>query len=221
MVHEKDTFDFHQELLKYCRSDVAILRQCRLKFRELFMAMTSSAVGDKGIDSFATCITIAFACNLVFRTNCLRPETIGIIPAQGYRPEEKQSVKALQWIKYVAQLEGVHIQHARNGGEKTINQYRVDGYYETKDGEKVVMEYHGCFWHGCPKCYTRQPINTVNKLTMADLYHLTMEKKTHIEKQGYTYNCIWEWEFDRNIREDVNIKRFVDYVYGKKWVWPK
>jgi hypothetical protein len=41
---------------------------------------------------------------------------------------------------------------------------------------------------------------------MADLYHLTMEKKAHIEKQGYTYNCIWEWEFDRNIREDVNIK---------------
>jgi ABC-type uncharacterized transport system ATPase subunit len=75
----------------------------------------------------------------VFRTNFLRPKTIGIIPAQGYRPEEKQSVKALQWIKYVAQLEGVHIQHARNGGEKTINQYRVDGYYETKDGEKVVM----------------------------------------------------------------------------------
>jgi hypothetical protein len=53
----------------------------------------------------------------LFRTNFLRPKTIGIIPAQGYRPEEKQSVKALQWIKYVAQLKGVHIQHARNGGE--------------------------------------------------------------------------------------------------------
>jgi G:T-mismatch repair DNA endonuclease (very short patch repair protein) len=65
-------------------------------------------------------------------------------------------------IKYVAQLKGVHIQHARNGGEKRIDQYRVDGYYETKDGEKVVMEYHGCFWHGCPKCYTKQTINTVN-----------------------------------------------------------
>ena len=153
--------------------------------------MTSSAVGDEGIAPFATCITIASACNLVFRTNFLRPETIGIIPAQGYRPDEKQSVKALQWIKYVAQFEGVHIQHARNGGEKTIDQYRVDGYYETKDGEKVVMEYHGCFWHGCPKCYTRQTINTVNKLTMADLYHLSMEKITHIEKQGYTYNCIY------------------------------
>jgi hypothetical protein len=31
------------------------------------MAMTSSGVGDKGIDPFEICITIASACNLVFR----------------------------------------------------------------------------------------------------------------------------------------------------------
>jgi len=51
---EKDTFDCQQELLKYCRSDVDILRRCCLKFREFFMAMTSSAIGDEGIDPFAT-----------------------------------------------------------------------------------------------------------------------------------------------------------------------
>ena len=84
------------------------------------MAMTSSAVGDEGIYPFATCITIASACNLVFRTKFLRPDTIGIIPAQGDRSEENQSVKAMQWIKYVAQFEGVHIQHARNGGKNEI-----------------------------------------------------------------------------------------------------
>jgi hypothetical protein len=40
---------------------------------------------------FQKCITIASACNLVFRTKLLRPDTIGIIPAQGYRQEEKHS----------------------------------------------------------------------------------------------------------------------------------
>jgi hypothetical protein len=39
-----------------------------------------------------------------------------------------------------------------------------------------------------------------------------MEKKTHIEKQGYTHSYIWECEFDRNIREDAKIKRFVDSI---------
>jgi len=109
----------------------------------------TSAGGDDGIDPFANCITIASACNLVFRKKILQPETIGIIPAHGYRPEEKHSTKALKCIRDMAYTESIHIQHARNGGEKTIGQYRVDGYHENENGNKIVFEYHGCFWHGC------------------------------------------------------------------------
>lgn len=127
-------FYFPVELLKYSRSDVDILRRCCLQFWELFMSITMTTEEDGGIDQFVTCITIASACNLVFRTNFLRPATIGIIPAQGYRPEEKHSVKALQWNKYVSQCEGVHIQHPRNGGEKIIDQY-----YETIATMKLKM----------------------------------------------------------------------------------
>jgi len=63
----------------------------------------------------------------------LRPDTIGIIPAQGYHQEEKPSIKAMQWIKYVSETEGVHIQHVRNGGKKEIRPYKVDGYYENEN----------------------------------------------------------------------------------------
>jgi hypothetical protein len=77
----RQRFDFQRELLSYCRSDVDILRRACLKFRQLFLEMTSSE-GHGGIDSFQKCITIASACNLVFRTKFLRPDTIGIIPAQ-------------------------------------------------------------------------------------------------------------------------------------------
>lgn len=68
------------------------------------------------IDPFEQCITIASACNLVFRTNFLQPETIRLIPHHWYNPEQKQSVKALQWLKYISHNEGYNIQHARNGG---------------------------------------------------------------------------------------------------------
>jgi hypothetical protein len=54
--------------------------------------------------------------------------SVGIIPAQGYRQEEKHSIKAMQWIKYLSTTEGVCIQYARNGGEKEIGPYKVDGY---------------------------------------------------------------------------------------------
>jgi G:T-mismatch repair DNA endonuclease (very short patch repair protein) len=74
------------------------------------------------------------------------------------------------------------------------------------------MEYHGCFWHGCPKWYKKHTFSTVNKLSMADLYYQTMEKKLHIEKQGFTYSCKWECEFDKEIRVDINIKRCVESI---------
>jgi hypothetical protein len=32
--------------------------------------------------------------------------------------------------------EGVHIQHARNGGEKEIEPFTVNGYYENENEQK-------------------------------------------------------------------------------------
>ncbi len=51
------------------------------------------------MDPFARCITIASACNLVFRTNFLQTETIALIPHHGYNPEQRQSIKAPQWLE--------------------------------------------------------------------------------------------------------------------------
>ena len=76
-------FDFQQEILTYCRSDVDILRRCCLEFRELFRDVTD-------IDPFEKCLTIASACNLVFRKNFLKENTIAIIPPHGYRPKIKR-----------------------------------------------------------------------------------------------------------------------------------
>lgn len=72
-------FDFQKDLLNYCRSYVDILRRCCLRFRELFMSMTSLTPGTNGNDPFETCITIASACNLVCRTKFLRADAIGIM----------------------------------------------------------------------------------------------------------------------------------------------
>lgn len=76
-IRPKVVFDFQQEIPKYCRSDLNILKKCCLKFRTLFMDITSGGTG--GIDPFGNCNTIASACNLVFRNKYLECETIGII----------------------------------------------------------------------------------------------------------------------------------------------
>jgi len=189
-------FVLQTELLRYCRSDVDVLRKCCLKFRTLFQELTKTGETN-GIDPFEKCITIASACNLVFRKLFLGHETIGIIPSQGYRPEAKQSVMAYQWMSYLAFERNIYIQHGRNQGEKQIGPYQVDGYYETNDGQKVVLEFHGDFWHGCPKCFSGTTINTVNGLAMSELYMNTCEKQKYIESEGYVYECIWECDFKK------------------------
>jgi hypothetical protein len=131
-------FDFQQEILTYCRSDVDILRRCCLEFRELFRDVTD-------IDPFEKCLTIASACNLVFRKNFLKENTIAIIPPHGYRPKDKQSLLALKWLSYKAEKEDLYIQHARNTGEKRAGNYLLDGYDEETN---TAYEINGCFWHG-------------------------------------------------------------------------
>ena len=130
-------FDSQQEILTYCRSDVDILRRCCLEFRELFRDVTD-------IDPFEQCLTIASACNLVFRTNFLKENTIAILPSHGYHPKIKQSIMALKWLSYISEKNDIYIQHKRNG-EKSVGRYFLDGY---DDETNTAYEFHGCFWHG-------------------------------------------------------------------------
>ena len=142
--HMNDNFNFQDELLRYCRSDVDILRRCCQQFRKIFMTITSKD-GTLGIDPFESCITIASACNWVFRTNFLSLNSIGIIPPHGYRSEDKQSVMAYQWLAFLAKQNNISIQHGRNIGEKHVGPYKLDGYYQTDKGGNVALEFYGCF----------------------------------------------------------------------------
>ena len=42
--------------------------------------------------------------------------------------------------------------HAYNGGEKIIENYRVDGYSPLVNGRPLFVEFIGCHWHGCVEC---------------------------------------------------------------------
>jgi hypothetical protein len=126
-------FDFQKEILEYCRSDVDILMKCCLKFEELFYQ-------ENNVKPFDVAVTIASACMHVFRKNYLKPQSIGLVPHGGYRRRENQSDQALRWLKWLSESQDIRIQHARNGGEKKVGRFKVDGY----DPEsKTVYEYHG------------------------------------------------------------------------------
>ncbi|CAH2012950.1 unnamed protein product, partial [Acanthoscelides obtectus] len=108
-----------KEIVEYCISDVEILTQACLKFRDLMKTETT-------VDPFQESTTIASCCNKVFRRNFLKPETIGVIPKGGYRWRENQSKIAIQWMLWEEHQRGIKIQHAAKGIETIVKGHKVD-----------------------------------------------------------------------------------------------
>ena len=130
-------YDFREEIIKYCRSDVDIMRKCCLLYREMFRKETD-------IDPFNKALTIASYCQEVYRTNFLKKDTIAIFN-NDRQLKIKQSNVAVKWLSYISEKEGLYIQHVRNGGEKRFGDYSLDGYCEET---LTAYEFQGCFWHG-------------------------------------------------------------------------
>ena len=136
-VENNYVFDFQKEMESYCRSDVDILRKCCLDFRDILEETT-------GVDPFEKCLTIASVCHRVYCTNYLDENTIAVFSDE-QRLKTKTSNKAVKWLSWVAETEEIDIEHAKNGGERRVGSYSLDGYCEETH---TAYEFHGCFWHG-------------------------------------------------------------------------
>jgi hypothetical protein len=79
--HRNDVFDFEQEMLDYCRSDVDILRRACLRYREVLMEATKITNNrESGIDPFGV-VSAASVCMTVFRSRFL-PERWEVLLAE-------------------------------------------------------------------------------------------------------------------------------------------
>ena len=61
---------------------------------------------------------------------------------------------------------------AENSGEYQLpgTRFKLDGYCEET---KTIYEFHGCVFHGCPKCCKTEDICPVNKINNKVLYEKT------------------------------------------------
>ena len=106
-------FDMQRDLVSYCELDVDILMQCAMKFRQLLLDLHK-------FDAFTCASTIASTCMKIYRKRFMQLESIAIVPHGGYRKNDKQSIFAIKYLKWLAESENANIQHARNGGEVSV-----------------------------------------------------------------------------------------------------
>ena len=193
-------YDFREEIIKYCRSDVDILRKCCLQYREMFRNETD-------IDPFNKALTIASYCQEVYRTNFLKKDTIAIFN-NDRQWKIKQSNVAVTWLSYISEKEDLYIKHVRNGGEKRVAPYSLDGYCEETN---TAYEFQGCFWHGCPECFKdRDTMNPISQRTMEELYMNTKKKVKFLKDQGFRVVEKWGCELNKELEDDEEMKQFFD-----------
>ena len=125
----------------------------------------------------------------------------------GFRPQQAQPYgqMAIQWLTRESDRTGCTIRHQGNGREKRIGKLPVDGWCaETR----TAYQFHGCFWHGCPKCYDHEETNTLNGKTMAELLADTKKHTTYLRRHVKVvemWECDWKRERDTPPRQKWNM----------------
>ena len=121
----------------------------------------------------------------------------------------KHSKKAIAWLDYMSDIGNIEIRHAENNdnGEFKIpkSNYKADGYCEKTN---TIYEFHGCIYHGCPKCFNKNDTSPITHTKYKDLYQKTMDKENFIRSHGYILITIWEHDWNyitKNITINNNV----------------
>ena len=156
------------------------------------------------------------ACSLQrHNQTCKRGETTMVypqlseLPTTAYQramyPKSTASKQSMLWLEQEAKRRGIHIHHARcgHGGERWLpngkgnNKAPVDGYnHETR----TVFQYHGCRYHGCPKCFPDLrdhillDVGGEKPSTPEELYQETVKQTTFLRRQGFNVVEAWGCE---------------------------
>ena len=132
-----------------------------------------------------------------------------------FRPQQAQPYgqMAVQWLTWEAAKNGCTIRHQVNGREKRIGKLPVDGWCaETR----TAYQFHGCFWHGCPKCHTDpEETNPKNNKTMATLLADTKKHTTYLRRHVKVVE-MWECEW-KEIHKEPDVKSFLAPARRQKW----
>ena len=216
-VQDGKTWNFKKKMLSYCKDDVKILREGCLKFAQ-------DTMNEAGFNPLTQCITIASTCHYFWRNHQMMPKTIAVEPIHGWGGlKTSQSKIALQWM-YLKDFElggNNRIKHTRNGGEQVLlvkgGKVMVDGFDPVT---KTVYEFHGCEFHGCPKC---KPFKRHEKAfhhpdrTVEAVYQATLRKTELLKEAEYNVIEQWECDFKRMLKHVDGLQERVDAM---SWVTP-
>ena len=207
-------WNFKEEMKKYCRADVELLSKAVLRFRQMFKEKLD-------IDPFRY-VTLASLCMAIFR-GCFLPEK-SIVSNDQNKPISKVCKEWLLHLNDDKLVPEVPIKierdkivcnecdlHSDKLEDDTKVYYPYNKHMFTVDAidrkRKLIKEFNGCFFHGCPKCHPECKAK----------YNKTMERKNLLEMAGYKVEFMWECEWN-NIKNDLPNKQELEAKARKQHI---
>jgi hypothetical protein len=134
---------------------------------------------------------------------------IGLLPVHNYNRKDNQSLEAGAWLAYMQRkmrkryrMPALRIQQAcspegekkvfyRESGGKLRHMW-LDGFFVDPNGSKHALEYNGCWYHGCPKCFPHQrTLIKVFDKTLEQRYRDTERKLETLKYLGFKVHVVW------------------------------
>jgi len=114
------------------------------------------------------------------------------------------SRKACRFMDRLSGTLSQAICHGLNGKEYKIpgTNFKADGYLEI-DSKKYIIEYHGCYFHGCTECYADEARHSLsqNGKTHDENLFRTNERTSYLRELGYLVLEMWECKEACDLRE--------------------
>ncbi|KAL3125722.1 hypothetical protein niasHT_002682 [Heterodera trifolii] len=215
-------FQLREQLIIYCANDVAILRESVLKFRQLIMENTM------GLDPFVIASTGAGLALATFRRCFLSRNKLINTPEGGYLRGRRASAESARYIRmYELMNPGVHVQSAQwTVGEAHVEDsgYRLDGLHvRLPPLRNIAIEYMGCFYHGCPKCFPNDRQQTLaGGRSAEELYERTQRRLWELEHtHGFELHVVWGCEFKKSLRANPVLRQMYNDAFVPRPLNPR
>ncbi|EFP11464.1 hypothetical protein CRE_20105 [Caenorhabditis remanei] len=226
------TFNFVDEIMRYCYNDVYILAKAMNIFEKEFETMTDVCLLE--VSFYLMCHIILFfffqesttaasAAALVFRRNHLDPEkpiVLDVKPSISI----KCSVISQKYLAWFSKKENVSLSMSTTYGEEKVNhlcfrfkinlffqigKYRVDGFVSPceKYPDGLVIEFFGCYWHAHSCSYSQESM--IGDMSAKEIWVRDKERLSYLRRK-HPVKVVWECEVNQELAENHEMHDFFE-----------
>ena len=143
---------------------------------------------------------------------------------KNFKPTQvgKFGLLAREWLEWTQNITKNKITHKFNGGEQRLGKRHlpVDGWDPVT---KTAFQFHGCKFHGCPKCQIKYhfPHPFKKNITREQLFSDTQEKTDYLKnKVGVNVVQMWECEWNQEKVKNPLIQDFLSKLFSYYYKTP-